>query len=557
MSVTTILNLSWSMSAFHFSSSLIWSMAHTCGEVDCPWSMNAPVTAERALPYALTSHARRGLEVPYVLAGGTPVRAELLCAWGGNIPSGVVSQGVLATLGGRAVELASVELSASQDSYCLAGVVELAHVADWSRAETGMELLLQVGGDKVRLLVDDKSRTQEFGSDSLELDCRSPTSRLDEPYAAVITGSWENVSARAIVQELCDASGVGLVWEICDWTVRLFSVERTPPIDAIQAVITEAAVALSACDGSLVVRYRHPVSPGVYGATPPELIIDDSEHILRLWQETDFRPGYNAVDILSDTSDSGEGIWLEDWSALPTGEDLQLADWQRMVAVFSHPWSAPSVVATTPDAALFPQGEHVLEYEETIEIVEGRGSVSYPAQELLETEYPGANLGSVVCSGKNVTTAIAGYSMLRLRYSARYKRFLVESGLGEKVQLVATAGDAAAAASGRDSLLARVVRAPGDVTAPELIMDPLCTDITIARQRGRNFLDEQGYDKLCYEARTPILPLVLPGAVASVGLTGFSEHFRAKVTGWSLTAAQGRLPHVAWDLERSRAKNWE
>ncbi len=551
MSIAASLSCPWSL-PLAVELSLPVGLALVHAGLHCPWAMHAPVSASCAMPWVLTSQARAEFYAPHALAQANAVQGGLLCPWAMHDAGLSVAPDISATLGGRPLELLSVELSASEDACCISGVLEAACPADWRRATQGMELVLSLGAFSVTLLVDDKTRTEEFGSRRLEIEFRSPAGRLDEPLAPVITRTWEDTTARAIAQELCDAAGVTLRWNICDWPVALFSVEQRTPLQIIDSVSTEAAVLVSDFDGALVVQYRHPVSPTRYAQAIPALHIDDHAHVLRLWQETEYRPGYNAVDIVSGTANSGEGLWIEEWSASPTGEHYRLAHWQRMVAVFAHPWRSVSLSASGCPVTIHDQGVLTFASEESVEIKAGRGKLAYPAGTALEFEHRCQDLGAVTCQGREVSTSEPGYGMLRIRYRARCRRFLVESGSMEKVQVCAMASGAYPVGElGQAPLLARVARAPGNVPAPGLLMDPLCTAPAIARQRGRNLLDDQGFDKLRYEAQTPLMPLVLPGAVASVGLTGFAESFRAKVTGWSLTAGADQAPALAWDLERS------
>ncbi len=554
MSIAASLSCPWSLPLAE-DLSLPTGLAALHAGLHCPWALPTPVSALCGMSWVLTSRVEAGFDAAYALVERDIVQGALLCPWALHDAGLSIAPGIGATLGGRLLELLSVELSASEDACCLSGVLEIAHPADWRRATQGMELVLSVGDSPIVLLVDDKTRTEEFGTLRLEIECRSPACRLDAPYALALTRTWENTTARTIAQELCDAAGVALRWDTCDWPVALFSVEQRAPLQIIDSVSTEAAVLVSDFDGTLVVQYRHPVSPNRYAQVTPALIIDDHAHVLRLWQETEYRPGYNTVDIVSGTTDSGEGLWIEEWSAAPDGEDYRLAHWQRMVAVFAHPWRAVCLEVSGCPVSIHDQGVLSFEQEEYVEIKAGRGKLGYPVRTVLELEHRCQDLGAVTCQGRDVSTAEPGYGMLRMRYRTRCRCFLVESGVAEKVQVRASAsGSFPVAEAGQAPLLARVTRAPGDVPAPGLVMDPLCTAPAIARQRGRNFLDEQGFDKLRYEAQTSLMPLVLPGATAAVGLTGFAESFRAKVTGWSLTAGQDQPPVLAWDLERSLAR---
>lgn len=137
---------------------------------------------------------------------------------------------VSATIDGAAVPLVSCAITSNEDSYSLAAEIELADAAAWARCVVGAALVVAVGSDVYQFLIDTRSRTRVFDQIEYKAQARSRASRLDAPYAATITKTWTNATARAIAQELCAAYGVALDWRICDWVIPTFDAAKQTPL---------------------------------------------------------------------------------------------------------------------------------------------------------------------------------------------------------------------------------------------------------------------------------------------------------------------------------------
>lgn len=100
----------------------------------------------------------------------------------------------------------------------------------------------------------------------------------------------------------------------------------------------------------------------------------------------------------------------------------------------------------------------------------------------------------------------------------------------------------------------KVIRVPGDKIADEPIVDELCTQEHVARERGRNFLDQEGFDKDIYEISAPYRGVPLPGSVAVVHNACLGESFWAKVRACRIAiTVNGEVSDVTatYEIERS------
>ncbi len=59
-----------------------------------------------------------------------------------------------------------------------------------------------------------------------------------------------------------------------------------------------------------------------------------------------------------------------------------------------------------------------------------------------------------------------------------------------------------------------VKRGTGDRVAPQPIIDGLCVNVNVCREKGRNFLDENGKSKIISTIETPLYSLSLGDIVA-------------------------------------------
>ena len=101
----------------------------------------------------------------------------------------------------------------------------------------------------------------------------------------------------------------------------------------------------------------------------------------------------------------------------------------------------------------------------------------------------------------------------------------------------------------------RVIRDSGNKPAPEEISNQLSCAFSPAMNKGRNYLDQQGFDKQLYEIATPFRHTLMGGDVIEVVDASLGEVFRARITGWTITtniAGDGVVDAVQQQkLERS------
>lgn|GEM_PF-2086798 len=541
----TVLGLTRSFDCAH-------SLSLVEAEIACIHALRGPVEADYICSHALTAEVWREFVARHELLAATPVLREFACLHSMFDPAVDLAPPVSATLDGQAIELVSFSVTCNEDSYCLGCEAELADVEAWVRCLPGAALLIEVGAQVFHFLIDGRSRTRAYPADQYTLTARSRTSRLDAPHAAPITRTWTNTSARTIAQDVCNALGVALDWRMTDWPLATYAAERQTPLAILGAIKTEAGVLLSTPEGGLLVQYRYPVSPPAYAAAVAGLLISDYADIVQLDDTLEDKPGYNVVNVLSEQSSAGQETTLQEWTGPPGGQTPDtLPPNQRCVAAFTHPYQSVNLVTSCP-ARVIAQGRVNFDHEETVEFVLGKAGVAFVPEQILSTRWLCAELGAVSVAGKTLTAAVGGQSLLKIAYRASYQRFIIEHDGKQRIQVWAQVETQQAPVASPD--MVRVVRWPGDREAPEVIVDALCTSVAIKTERGRNYLDAEGFLKERYVATTPPRAIALPGAVAEVQDVSLGGVWRGKITGWKLswsTSTNGPDASMVWDIERS------
>jgi len=80
----------------------------------------------------------------------------------------------------------------------------------------------------------------------------------------------------------------------------------------------------------------------------------------------------------------------------------------------------------------------------------------------------------------------------------------------------------------------QVIRHPGDIQAKAIINKYACTEVA-GLEIGRNFLDENGFDKMMYDVATPFRVPPLPGSICEIMDSGLGKIFKTKIVSFTLT----------------------
>ena len=178
-------------------------------------------------------------------------------------------------------------------------------------------LKLMINGNEHRMLLENISRSRQFGKDVYKLSGRSPTALLDRPYSPTRSFTQENerTSVQLVQAELDRVnSDVVLNWNLIDalgWILppESLSYSNLTPIAAIKLIVEAAGgfIYSEPASNTLTIKPRYKktwwdsIAVEEYDRVIPESIVTD--------QSTDYQPypDYNGVFLTNDrTGDAGQ-----------------------------------------------------------------------------------------------------------------------------------------------------------------------------------------------------------------------------------------------------------
>lgn len=178
-------------------------------------------------------------------------------------------------------------------------------------------LKILINGNEHRMLLENISRSRQFGKDVYKLSGRSPTALLDAPYSPTRSFTQENErSSVQLVQAELDRvnSDVVLNWDLIDalgWILppESLSYSNLTPISAIKLIVDAAGgfIYSEPASNTLTIKPRYKktwwdsIAIDEYDRVIPESIVTD--------QSTDYQPypDYNGVFLTNDrTGDTGQ-----------------------------------------------------------------------------------------------------------------------------------------------------------------------------------------------------------------------------------------------------------
>lgn len=178
-------------------------------------------------------------------------------------------------------------------------------------------LKIMINGNEHRMLLENISRSRQFGKDVYKLSGRSPTALLDAPYSPTRSFTQENerTSVQLVQAELDRVnSDIVLNWDLIDalgWILpaESLSYSNLTPIAAIKLIVEAAGgfIYSEPNSNTLTIKSRYKktwwdsIAIGDYDRVIPESIVTD--------QSTDYQPypDYNGVFLTNDrTGDTGK-----------------------------------------------------------------------------------------------------------------------------------------------------------------------------------------------------------------------------------------------------------
>ena len=384
-------------------------------------------------PYWLMQQTAARHVLGYDIMNVNPVTKRLTASWSllNDARLQAVANSPEMVWHGQTIRITQATLSCDEDSPVWIAQLEIAQIADFAAIGIGDSITLTLGLETFVLVVDGKTLSRESLTEQrCELSAVSPIALLDAPFA----GTIRFYQPSAVLAESAVVLLIGAVaWQLPHWMIpagRLMLENVTPLAAARNIVAAIGGIIESNPDGSIVCRRRHPVSIPQYSAAMVAHSLFDTDVISARAQIAPSR-GFNRVTIANENGAAASSTdrieFVADVDDAKQGTVRAYLSATRPV-LLTHTGHAATVIAAL--------GEITRWETETVEFVEGKASTRYPVTAIISSVWQHTDLGTVIADGKNLITATAGFSLLKITYTTTSQNWRVMLSLDEEVQFV-------------------------------------------------------------------------------------------------------------------------
>ena len=405
-----------------------------------PYQATFPALSIFTAPYRAVSSSLITFLSPYRAGDPQPVEHALIAPYRGkdavSVRSNLLSpyrgaeyvvlpaaDSFSVSIAGVNVDPIRISITWSRQQAAIEAELEFADESIYSTAKRHASSTLDLFGYRFALVVDGRSRREEFGQWSCTVRLASQIVQLEYPWAAKVDGELTGLASE-IAQTL--AGEIPVSWQTIDWyiTPGRWIAASEAPLSLLQKLVSAVgAIVLSMPDGSISVqpRYAIPV-PSWQHDSAVSCEITTANDVFAIESTGEHKDGVNSVTV-RDQEESVDTIKIEEDTDKKKTTSTQ-------VLVYQTPWTDDFILSHRGDiatASLEPMGveERTITDEEII-VQDGSGSASYPIYSVVSARYNKLNLGTPTYSEDgSVKTAIEGDSILLLSYRTRARRYLV------------------------------------------------------------------------------------------------------------------------------------
>ncbi len=384
-------------------------------------------------PYWLATSLASSLVAGYDLLERNPVRRICRLPWA--LPENLCVQSVLNSpelvWNAQTIGIVKATLSCDEDSPVWIARIEIAAINDFALMQIGDPVTLNLGLESFAFIVDGKTFSRASAVDQqCEITAVSPVALLDAPFTGTIqVHETAAIPARTAVESLIGA----VDWQLPEWIIptdRLQVEGATPLVVARHVVAAIGGIVESHVDGSVLCRRRHPVSLPQYEVADVAHRLGDGDVMASGAQVLPQR-GYNRVTI---ANEEAVGRAADDRiESIPDPDN----PWQRTVRAYLAAARTMKLTHTgNPHTVIGALGKVTRTETETVEFVAGQASVRYPVDRIVSRVWRHADLGMLSIDRNNLTSSIAGYSLLKITYTTTSLNWRVRLNADEDVQFV-------------------------------------------------------------------------------------------------------------------------
>jgi hypothetical protein len=277
-----------------------------------------------------------------------------------------------------------------------------------------------LGAETWELIIEDTNcNDSDF---SYSVTGKSKTIILAEPYAQEVTKTWLNTTAQAICSELCTDYGITLDWQILDWSIAYYAVDKRYPIDIISELVRDIGAKLQTTPtGVLTAVYYPALSPSDLAAATALYSIDTLRTVFDRGEKFINRKNYDCVFVTKDSS-------LLDAPSISL-EEITADENTRFLNVYPNPLVSESELnlhhASGNHAVLTYEGTFTERQIDDVLIEAGEGKLSKQFTSLVNVKWQQTEVGALTiaengkisCSGGGMGLATITYVTSYLRYT--------------------------------------------------------------------------------------------------------------------------------------------
>lgn len=398
---------------------------------DVVYNLRSRVTAPFDVPAGLNFRVNAPFDVKYNLllrdrvTSPTTVVYSLLDEIGVNLTNLIT---LTLTRTGEVIPIEGGEVEISEGANVWTGSLTLARITDADKFVFDDDVVLDLNGEIYEMVVDSiqQSRTGPAQVGAV-LRVLSKSARDDTPRAAEVTHIFDTpVTAQAAAEFLV---GEPIDWRTIDWLLpaNRFGVENASALDAV-AILAEAVGATLETnpDGTLYVRNQYEVRVSDYLTATPSHVFLAADSILAIAESLGPQEIVNRLRIRDD-----EGSLFQDRMVFEEDDDNELLG---TMSIFPSPFRDMDLDVTRfnpPIIILSKIGTVELTKTETVEIVEGEGTVDFPIFAIDSTNYLDVDLGALTFDADSQTIRssdpVNKFSLVEITYRTRAVQFRVES----------------------------------------------------------------------------------------------------------------------------------
>ena len=441
------------VTAFSVPYRAAWMVASACV---CPYQSTLPANSESLAPYRAIDPVSFAFFAPYSARDPHPVDMSFSSPYRGKDTQPVAAAPLFAPyrsmeavslppadvckviVNGVAVDPIRLSITWSRQQAAIEAELEFADASVYVLANRHAPAEIDLWGYHFDLVVDGRSRHEEFGQWSCTVRLASPSVKIEYPWAAKVDGELTGLASE-IAQTL--AGEIPVSWQTIDWYIMpgRWIAASEPPLSLLQKLASAVgAIILPMPDGSISVQPLYPVPVPEWPNSEVDKTIDAVLDVFSIETSGEHKEGINYISV-SDQEEAADTIRIEEDS------DKKLSS-STQVLVYQTPWTDDFSLTHRGDdftAKIASMGiEERTILEEEILVQDGNGSAAYPVYAILAAKYNKLNLGTPTYSEDgSVKTAIEGDSILLLSYKTRARRYSVSEMTMADLLLVAESSE--------------------------------------------------------------------------------------------------------------------